>query len=208
MRQTVSILTALMIALTLISGFIVIGSVEQAKLLETRNSQIETLLSEAETQARRLSESKQRAQSLDKSLYETRQERDGLLQQVQTLEAQSQAAQEAALAVQTLTQDNDALSARADLLAMELKEARQALTQLENAYEQVQLQLAQSDEARQTAASQAETWEQAYARLQEEAAQDALRYEQALAEAADSPDPAPSLSVIKPGQSSGSPLPY
>lgn len=156
MGKTAAILAVLLLGLVTITGLIVMGSMEQARLLEEKTGQVDTLLTEAEEQAQRLKQIREQAQQLDASLYESRQ------------------------TVQQLTAENEALTGQNRQLTLDLQSARSSLHLLTESRDEALAKLAEAN-------AQNETWETAYAHLQEEAAQDALLYEQALAEAEHDP---------------------
>lgn len=151
MGKTASILTVLLLALVIVTGLIVMGSEEQARLLAEQQEQLDTLLAEAEEQAQRLKQARELAQQLDTSLYESRQ------------------------TVQRLTEENEALTSQSQQLTLDLQSVGSSLTRLTKARGELLAQLAEAE-------AQNQTWETEYAQLQEEAAQDALLYEQALAQ--------------------------
>lgn len=163
MGKTASILTVLLLALVIVTGLIVMGSEEQARLLAEQQEQLDALLTEAEEQAQRLKQAREQAQQLDTSLYESRQ------------------------TVQRLTEENESLTSQSQQLTLDLRSANSSVTRLTKARNELLAQLAEAE-------SQNEAWEAAYALLQEEAAQDALLYEQAMAEAEREP-----LIIQKPG---------
>lgn len=163
MGKTAAILTVLLLGLVTITGLIVMGSMEQARLLEEKNAQVDTLLAEVEEQAQRLKQTREQAQQLDASLYESRQ------------------------TLQRLTTENEALTGQNQQLTLDLQSARASLNLLTESRDEALAKLTAAN-------AQNETWETAYAHLQEEAAQDALLYEQALAEAERAP-----LIIQKPG---------
>lgn len=78
MKQTITIMAAFMVALLLVSGFIVMGSMQQSQLLATRAEQLAQTRSKLNEQVAINEELNQAADTLSKSLEEMTLERDGL----------------------------------------------------------------------------------------------------------------------------------
>lgn len=123
MKQTVTILTALMTALLLVSGFIVMGSVQQSDLLMKREEQLLAKAEEAEewkTRAAQLESEHAQAQEQLQKLHE---ERDALSQQLTDTLLASQESNDAVAqqeaAAQALGQENEQLRSQIKKLERE-----------------------------------------------------------------------------------------
>lgn len=189
MRQTVVIVTALMIALLAVSGFIVAGSVEQMQQMTEKNTLMDEMAVQVKQQTQRADELEAQNVELSVALEAAKRERDEALKQQQTLAelvAQSDAQrvqegkdqEELMRQAEALAGDYDALLLERDTLATEmdaLTEERDALlTQLT----QAQTALDDVSARGQAAIARAEQLEEQLETLMEESAQMALAYEQ------------------------------
>lgn len=189
MRQTVVIVTALMIALLAVSGFIVAGSVEQMQQMTEKNTLMDEMAVQVKQQTQRADELEAQNVELSVALEAAKRERDEALKQQQTLAelvAQSDAQrvqegkdqEELMRQAEALAGDYDALLLERDTLATEmdaLTEERDALlTQLT----QAQTALDDVSARGQAAIARAEQLEEQLQTLMEESAQMALAYEQ------------------------------
>lgn len=189
MRQTVVIVTALMIALLAVSGFIVAGSVEQMRQITEKNTLVDEMAVQVKQQTQRADELEAQNVELSATLEATERERDEALKQQQTLAelvAQSDAQrvqegkdqEELMRRAEALAGDYDALLLERDTLATEmdaLTEERDALlTQLT----QAQTALDDVSARGQAAIARAEQLQEQLETLMEESAQAALAYEQ------------------------------
>lgn len=189
MRQTVVIVTALMIALLAVSGFIVAGSVEQMQQMTEKNTLVDEMAVQVKRQTQRADELEAQNVELSAALEATERERDEALKQQQTLAelvAQSDAQriqegkdqEELMRQAEALAGDYDALLLERDTLATEmdaLTEERDALlTQLT----QAQTALDDVSARGQAAIARAEQLQEQLETLMEESAQAALAYEQ------------------------------
>ena len=189
MRQTVVIVTALMIALLAVSGFIVAGSVEQMRQITEKNTLMDEMAAQVKQQTQRADELEAQNAELSVALEAAKRERDEALKQQQTLAelvAQSDAQrvqegkdqEELMRRAEALAGDYDALLLERDTLATEmdaLTEERDALlTQLT----QAQTALDDVSARGQAAIARAEQLEEQLETLMEESAQAALAYEQ------------------------------
>ena len=189
MRQTVVIVTALMIALLAVSGFIVAGSVEQMQQMTEKNTLMDEMAAQVKQQTQRADELEAQNAELSVALEAAKRERDEALKQQQTLAelvAQSDAQrvqegkdqEELMRRAEALAGDYDALLLERDTLATEmdaLTEERDALlTQLT----QAQTALDDVSARGQAAIARAEQLEEQLETLMEESAQMALAYEQ------------------------------
>lgn len=189
MRQTVVIVTALMIALLAVSGFIVAGSVEQMRQITEKNTLVDEMAVQVNRQTQRADELEAQNVELSAALEATERERDEALKQQQTLAelvAQSDAQrvqegkdqEELMRRAEALAGDYDALLLERDTLATEmdaLTEERDALlTQLT----QAQTALDDVSARGQAAIARAEQLQEQLETLMEESAQAALAYEQ------------------------------
>lgn len=189
MRQTVVIVTALMIALLAVSGFIVAGSVEQMQQMTEKNTLMDEMAVQVKQQTQRADELEAQNVELSATLEATERERDEALKQQQTLAelvAQSDAQriqegkdqEELMRQAEALAGDYDALLVERDTLAAErdaLTEERDALlTQLT----QAQTALDDVSARSQAAIARAEQLQEQLETLMEESAQAALAYEQ------------------------------
>lgn len=95
MKQTIAILTALMLALLLVSGFIVVGSTEQSQLLAQREDQLRSLNTALDQETQRADRFEKEAQRNAQQLRQTTQERDALSQQLNDAVLASQEANDA-----------------------------------------------------------------------------------------------------------------
>ena len=152
MRQTVMIVTALMIALLAVSGFIVAGSVEQMRQITEKNTLMDEMALQVKQQTERADELEAQNGDLSASLETAARERDEALMRQQELaelmaQSDAQRVQEGkdqeelrrqaevlagdydALLLErdTLASDLDALTEERDTLAMELLQAQKAL---------------------------------------------------------------------------------
>lgn len=189
MRQTVVIVTALMIALLAVSGFIVAGSVEQMQQMTEKNTLMDEMAAQVKQQTQRADELEAQNAELSVALEAAKRERDEALKQQQTLAelvAQSDAQriqegkdqEELMRRAEALAGDYDALLVERDTLAAE----RDALTEERDALlaQLTQAQTALDDvSARgQAAIARAEQLQEQLETLMEESAQAALAYEQ------------------------------
>lgn len=189
MRQTVVIVTALMIALLAVSGFIVAGSVEQMQQMTEKNTLMDEMAARVKQQTQRADELEAQNAELSVALEAAKRERDEALKQQQTLAelvAQSDAQrvqegkdqEELMRRAEALAGDYDALLLERDTLATEmdaLTEERDALlTQLT----QAQTALDDVSARGQAAIARAEQLQEQLETLMEESAQAALAYEQ------------------------------
>ncbi len=189
MRQTVVIVTALMIALLAVSGFIVAGSVEQMRQITEKNTLMDEMAAQVKQQTQRADELEAQNAELSVALEAAKRERDEALKQQQTLAelvAQSDAQrvqegkdqEELMRRAEALAGDYDALLLERDTLAAErdaLTEERDALlTQLT----QAQTALDDVSARGQAAIARAEQLQEQLETLMEESAQAALAYEQ------------------------------
>lgn len=189
MRQTVMIVTALMIALLAVSGFIVAGSVEQMQQMTEKNTLMDEMAAQVKQQTQRADELEAQNAELSVALEAAKRERDEALKQQQTLAelvAQSDAQrvqegkdqEELMRQAEALAGDYDALLLERDTLATEmdaLTEERDALlTQLT----QAQTALDDVSARGQAAIARAEQLQEQLETLMEESAQAALAYEQ------------------------------
>ncbi len=182
MRQTVVIVTALMIALLAVSGFIVAGSVEQMRQLTQKNTLMDEMTIQIKQQTQRADEMEAQNGALSASLETAERERDEALAQQQELadlvaESDAQRALEGkeqeALARQAeaLADDYDALLLERDALVAQ----RDTLTEERDA---LLVRLSQTQEALDDASARAQALENQLETLMEESAQTALAYEQ------------------------------
>lgn len=182
MRQTVVIVTALMIALLAVSGFIVAGSVEQMQQMAEKNTLMDEMTIQIKQQTQRADEMEAQNGALSASLETAERERDEALAQQQELadlvaESDAQRALEGkeqeALARQAeaLADDYDALLLERDALVAQ----RDTLTEERDA---LLVRLTQTQEALDDASARAQALENQLETLMEESAQTALAYEQ------------------------------
>lgn len=197
MKQTIAILTALMLALLLVSGFIVVGSTEQSQLLIQREDQLRSLSAALDEETRRAESFEKEAQRNAQQLRQTTQERDALSQQLTDVVLASQEA-------------NDAVAQRqADVKRLEeaLREAGMETLRLQAELEQCQIDLNQE---RKEASAAALAYEQ---QAQEDAAalaalQTALENEPTPSKSpSPTPSPSPSPSPTPTPSSTPSPSP-
>lgn len=189
MRQTVVIVTALMIALLAVSGFIVAGSVEQMQQMTEKNTLMDEMAAQVKQQTQRADELEAQNAELSVVLEAAKRERDEALKQQQTLaelvtQSDAQRIQEGKdqeelmRQAEALAGDYDALLVERDTLAAE----RDALTEERDALlaQLTQAQTALDDvSARgQAAIARAEQLQEQLETLMEESAQAALAYEQ------------------------------
>ena len=189
MRQTVMIVTALMIALLAVSGFIVAGSVEQMRQITEKNTLMDEMALQVKQQTERADELEAQNGDLSASLETAARERDEALmrqQELAELMAQSDAQrvqegkdqEELRRQAEVLAGDYDALLLERDTLASDLD----ALTEERDtlAMELLQAQKALDDAAArsQAASARADELEEQLDALMEESAQTALAYEQ------------------------------
>ena len=185
MRQTVMIVTALMIALLAVSGFIVAGSVEQMRQITEKNTLMDEMALQVKQQTERADELEAQNGDLSASLETAARERDEALmrqQELAELMAQSDAQrvqegkdqEELRRQAEVLAGDYDALLLERDTLASDLD----ALTEERDtlAMELLQAQKALDDAAARSA--RADELEEQLDALMEESAQTALAYEQ------------------------------
>lgn len=138
----------------------------------------------SEEQAHLLAEQQEQ---LDALLTEAEEQAQRLKQAREQAQQLDTSLYESRQTVQRLTEENESLTSQSQQLSLDLRSATNSLTRLTKAHNELLAQLAEAE-------SQNEAWEAAYALLQEEAAQDALLYEQAMAEAEREP-----LIILKPG---------
>ncbi len=186
LKQTVAIVTALMLALLGVSGFIVAGSVEQMQTLTQKNSLLEELYTKLEEERGRVQVMDEERSALSDALDQTVRERDALMSERDSLlgecetlmrerESVLHEAAQTDGAAKLLAAENEAITQRMESLADE----RDALAKaLETA--QAQLLGAQEDAAglRAALAQAQQEAKQAMAREQEAqlaAAMDAQR---------------------------------
>ena len=189
MRQTVVIVTALMIALLAVSGFIVAGSVEQMRQLTQKNTLMDEMTIQIKQQTQRADELEEQNGELSAALEAAVRERDEALEQQQALAERM--AQSDAQRVregkdrETLLQEAEALAGEYDALAMERDALALDLDSLTQERDALLAQLSQAQEAlddttarSQEASARAQELERQLETIMEESAQTALAYEQ------------------------------
>ena len=189
MRQTVVIVTALMIALLAVSGFIVAGSVEQMRQLTQKNTLMDEMTIQIKQQTQRADEMEAQNGELSAALEAAVRERDEALEQQQALAERM--AQSDAQRVregkdrETLLQEAEALAGEYDALAMERDALALDLDSLTQERDALLAQLSQAQEAlddttarSQEASARAQELERQLETIMEESAQTALAYEQ------------------------------
>ena len=186
MRQTVMIVTALMIALLAVSGFIVAGSVEQMRQITEKNTLMDEMALQVKQQTERADELEAQNGDLSASLETAARERDEALmrqQELAELMAQSDAQRvQEGKDQEELRRQAEALAGDYDALLLELASDLDALTEERDtlAMELLQAQKALDDAAArsQAASARADELEEQLDALMEESAQTALAYEQ------------------------------
>lgn len=189
MRQTVVIVTALMIALLAVSGFIVAGSVEQMRQITEKNTLVDEMAVQVKQQTQRADELEAQNVELSATLEATERERDEALKQQQTLAelvAQSDAQriqegkdqEELMRRAEALAGDYDALLLERDTLAAEMDALTEERDALLAQLTQAQTALDDTSARGQAAIARAEQLEEQLETLMEESAQMALAYEQ------------------------------
>ena len=189
MRQTVVIVTALMIALLAGSGFIVAGSVEQMQQMAEKNTLMDEMTIQIKQQTQRADEMEAQNGALSAALEAAVRERDEALEQQQALAERM--AQSDAQRVregkdrETLLQEAEALAGEYDALAMERDALALDLDSLTQERDALLVQLSQAQEAlddtnarSEEASARADGLEEQLEMLMEESAQAALVYEQ------------------------------
>ena len=184
MKQTVTILTALMIALLLVSGFIVMGSMQQSELLIERENQLISQTQQMDEAMMQIEKLEKAAQSGAQQLKQLTEERDALSQQLSDAVLSSQEA-------------NDAV-------AQQVKERKAYEDQIE--YLNEQLSLAQQQNAHLEAAlanaeEEAALTAMAYEQQAQEDAQHLQKLQDELTEAlkpSQTPAPTPTFAVARP----------
>lgn len=175
MRQTVVVMTALVIALLGVSGFIVAGSVGQVERLAETDALAETLAGRLREEAARADALEKENQKLKTACSTAVRERD-----LAILDRKAQAARADELNVESLkrTGERDALL----LSAQALTDERDALLkECETLYQEcgaLNLRLEQAQQATRQATAYAAELETERSALMEEAALAAMRYEQ------------------------------
>lgn len=189
MRQTVVIVTALMIALLAVSGFIVAGSVEQMQQMTEKNTLMDEMAAQVKQQTQRADELEAQNAELSVALEAAKRERDEALKQQQTLAelvAQSDAQrvqegkdqEELMRRAEALAGDYDALLLERDTLAAEMDALTEERDALLAQLTQAQTALDDTSARGQAAIARAEQLEEQLETLMEESAQAALAYEQ------------------------------
>ena len=189
MRQTVVIVTALMIALLAVSGFIVAGSVEQMQQMAEKNTLMDEMAAQVKQKTQRADELEEQNGELSAALEVAVRERDEALEQQQALAERM--AQSDAQRVregkdrETLLQEAEALAGEYDALAMERDALALDLDSLTQERDALLAQLSQAQEAlddttarSQEASARAQELERQLETIMEESAQTALAYEQ------------------------------
>lgn len=189
MRQTVVIVTALMIALLAVSGFIVAGSVEQMQQMAEKNTLMDEMAAQVKQKTQRADELEEQNGELSAALEAAVRERDEALEQQQALAERM--AQSDAQRVregkdrETLLQEAEALAGEYDALAMERDALALDLDSLTQERDALLAQLSQAQEAlddttarSQEASARAQELERQLETIMEESAQTALAYEQ------------------------------
>lgn len=95
MKQTVGILTALMIALLLVSGFIVISGMEQSELLVRREDELRQMQAERDEIKNQMEKQERELKRNVELIAQLTEERDGLSQQLNDAVLASQEANDA-----------------------------------------------------------------------------------------------------------------
>lgn len=189
MRQTVMIVTALMIALLAVSGFIVAGSVEQMRQITEKNTLMDEMALQVKQQTERADELEARNGDLSASLETAARERDEALmrqQELAELMAQSDAQrvqegkdqEELRRQAEALAGDYDALLLERDTLASDLDALTEERDTLAMELSQAQKALDDAAARSQAASARADELEEQLVALMEESAQTALAYEQ------------------------------
>ena len=189
MRQTVVIVTALMIALLAVSGFIVAGSVEQMQQMAEKNTLMDEMAARVKQKTQRADELEEQNGELSAALEAAVRERDEALEQQQALAERM--AQSDAQRVregkdrETLLQEAEALAGEYDAQAMERDALALDLDSLTQERDALLAQLSQAQEAlddttarSQEASARAQELERQLETIMEESAQTALAYEQ------------------------------
>lgn len=223
MRQTVMIVTALMIALLAVSGFIVAGSVEQMQQMAEKNTLMDEMAAQVKQKTQRADELEEQNGELSAALEAAVRERDEALEQQQALAERM--AQSDAQRVregkdrETLLQEAEALAGEYDALAMERDALALDLDSLTQERDALLAQLSQAQEAlddttarSQEASARAQALENQLETIMEESAQTALAYEQKAQEDAQTIETlaaqAESLSQTTDGNDAPLPTPY
>lgn len=223
MRQTVVIVTALMIALLAVSGFIVAGSVEQMQQMAEKNTLMDEMAAQVKQKTQRADELEEQNGELSAALEAAVRERDEALEQQQALAERM--AQSDAQRVregkdrETLLQEAEALAGEYDALAMERDALALDLDSLTQERDALLAQLSQAQEAlddttarSQEASARAQELERQLETIMEESAQTALAYEQKAQEDAQTIETlaaqAESLSQTTDGNDAPLPTPY
>ena len=189
MRQTVMIVTALMIALLAVSGFIVAGSVEQMRQITEKNTLMDEMALQVKQQTERADELEAQNGDLSASLETAARERDEALmrqQELAELMAQSDAQrvqegkdqEELRRQAEALAGDYDALLLERDTLASDLDALTEERDTLALELSQAQKALDDAAARSQAASARADELEEQLDALMEESAQTALAYEQ------------------------------
>lgn len=189
MRQTVVIVTALMIALLAVSGFIVAGSVEQMRQITEKNTLMDKMTTQVKQQTERVDELEIRNEELSAALEAAVRERDEALirqqklaelvtqsdtQRVQAGEEQAELMRQA----EALADDYDALLLERDTLALDLDAMTEERDALLVQLAQAQAELDEASARGQAVSARAEALEGQLEALMEESAQTAMAYEQ------------------------------
>ena len=128
MKQTVSILTALMITLLLVSGLIVKGSMQQSQMLLEREDQLLEKTMELQKAHVKITEMEKQTAEKQQMMDRVQKERDALSTQLGDALLSSQESNDA---VARQTQMVQQLEAANDQLAQQLDRHRQRISQLE-----------------------------------------------------------------------------
>jgi len=132
MKQTVTILTALMMALLLVSGFIVMGGMQQSEVLLQREEQLLEKTVELQKADMKIAEMHTQNQEKQLLLEKTQKERDALNAQLNDLLLSSQESNDA---VEQQVQQVQKLEEANERLALQLSLREQRIGQLETELE-------------------------------------------------------------------------
>lgn len=127
MKQTVTILTAMMVALLLVSGFVLMGSIQQSEKLMAREDQLLKQSGELDEKSLLIAQLEKEAEERTQQTQQLTKERDALSQQLNDAVLSSQESNDA-LARQT--QEKQRLQMEKEQLAKQLLNERKQLQEM------------------------------------------------------------------------------
>lgn len=179
MKQTITILAVLMVALLLVSGFIVAGSMQQAQQLVSKNNQMNELKARLTEQTSLYDELTEKYKALSTAFSTCREERDTLSADLKDALLSVEEANGAVTQQETEKQEAQAA------FTLEKNDLSAALLEQQTLAETTAAKLTETEKARDEAIARADALETELSALQVEAESAALKAQQSAEEDAE-----------------------